>query len=50
MTGIDLCALLERIVRLREAVADGDLEFVAAIAEELEYDLVGGLEPLEEAA
>ena len=37
---------LARVVKLREALADADLTFAAAIAERLEHDLAAELEQL----
>ncbi len=35
---------LARVVRAREALADGDIDFAEAILEELEIDLAGAIE------
>lgn len=44
MSGIDLHAVLAAIVRIEEALEDGDAAYAAAIAAELELDLVGNLQ------
>lgn len=41
--------VLAQIVRIREALEDGDTEFAYAIATQAEYDLVGAIELLEAA-
>ena len=41
---------LSRVVTLREAIADGDLGYAAAVAANLEHDLAGDLHRLQEAA
>lgn len=42
--------LRDRVVTIREALADGDTDYAADLAADLEHDLAGALEHLREAA